>query len=165
MALSGLEARERVMTIIQIEQAVTLALGLAALAGVIVGWIKWVRPKVRKAHEESVAIRDAILGRDAIRDSITGKEMVPALPGIGMRMATVEQALITLADNQKRLLELEEAHNDHDTRITALEQGALERTVARVESLQAYKVMEAAIKADSQASSDGDLPLQPSDSQ
>lgn len=124
------------MSATEIDVLVKAILSFAALLSLIVGWFKWLRPRVKKAHLESIAIRDAILGRDAIHDSITGEERVPALPGIGMRMATVEQALVTLADVHVKM-------NDHESRLQALESGALERIAARADSVAAFKAIEA----------------------
>ena len=95
-------------------EAVALAVGLIAILSALIGWLKWLRPKIRRGQSEAVAVRDAILGRDAVRDSITGKELAPRLPGIGQRIDTVEQAVATLAD-QHRILD------DHDSSIRSLQ--------------------------------------------
>lgn len=123
----------------EIDVVVKAFLSFVAVATVVVGWFKWLRPRVKRAQQESVAIRDAILGRDAILDSITGEERVPALPGIGMRMATVEEALVALADVHVKML-------DHEERIRSLETGSLERIAARADSVAAFKAIEAIAK-------------------
>lgn len=124
-----------------------LALSILALLAAFVGWVRWVRPRVRKTRDDSVAIRDAILGRDPIIDSITKKEIAPALPGIGQRMATVEQALITFAQNQHDLEVLRGRVDEHDQDIKELKDARAERVVSRVESAAAFRAMEEAIKA------------------
>lgn len=123
------------------------ALSVCALLAVVASWMKWIRPHIRKTREDGVAIRDAILGRDPIIDSITKKEIAPALPGIGQRMATVEQALVTFAQNQHDLEELRSRVDGHDARIEALETGTVERVVTKVESAAAWRAMEAAVLA------------------
>ena len=127
------------MSAAEIEAAAKIFLTFVAVAVVIIGWFKWLRPRLKKVNAESVAIRDAILGRDAILDSITGEERVPALPGIGMRMATVEEALVALADVHVKML-------DHEERIRSLETGSLERIAARADSVAAFKAIEAIAK-------------------
>lgn len=95
----------------------------------------------RRAHDKAkdvggdvVAVRDSILGRPAVVDSITGKELAPALPGIGQRMDTVERALVALAD-QHAVLE------DHETRLKALEDARVERVVTQVESAAMWQAV------------------------
>ena len=127
------------MSAAEIEAAAKMFLTFVAVVVVIIGWFKWLRPRLKKVNAESVAIRDAILGRDAILDSITGEERVPALPGIGMRMATVEEALVALADVHVKML-------DHEERIRSLETGTLERIAARADSVAAFKAIEAIAK-------------------
>lgn len=90
-------------------------IGVGALLGLFVGFWRWVRPKMKRAASDANAVRDVLLGRDAIFDSITGRELVPALPGIGQRTATLEQAVTQLADQQVRL-------DDLDRRVGNLEQ-------------------------------------------
>lgn len=143
------------MTALALSERIGLILGLLTLVGILVSWVKWWRPKYLNGKREAVAIRDAILGRDAVRDTITGKELAPSLPGIGQRMATVEQALVTLADNAHRLGVVEDTQDEHAAhiaenraRIEALEASQVERIVTRAESVAAYRAMEEAIKAD-----------------
>ena len=65
-------------------------IGVMTLGAMIFGFFRWVRPKLKQASADIQAGRDALVGRDAIYDTITGKELAPALPGIGVRMATTE---------------------------------------------------------------------------
>lgn len=123
---------------------------LGTLAGLFAAFWRWVRPRLRRTTADTVAVRDAILGRDAIVDSITGREISPALPGIGVRMATTEQrmtvlaeAVSKLADSHQHMESLDRRTDDHERRIKALEEGAVERVVARAESLQAWRAVEA----------------------
>lgn len=104
------------------------------------GWVKAGLERVRSAF-------DAILGREAVVDSITGKELAPALPGIGQRMSTVEQALVTFAQNQHELEIIRDLTKEHGERLTALEEASVERVVSKAESAAAWRAMEAATKA------------------
>ena len=137
------------------DRVVGLLVAVCTLLGLVVGWVRWVRPKIHNGRREVVAVRDAILGRDAIADSITGKEIAPAVPGMGVRMAHQEaqmQALTDvvarLADSQSRFDNLETLTGDHAVRIKALEDAVVERVVTKVESAQAWRAMEEAIKAE-----------------
>jgi len=75
--------------------AIYTACGLLALW---VGWIKLARPKLRRARNRVSGAIDALMGREAISDPVSGKELAPALPGIGQRMATVEDTLAKLTE-------------------------------------------------------------------
>ena len=106
---------------------IVAAVGVISLLTAVVGWLRWARPKTRRVTSEIVAVRDSILGRDAVVDSITGKEIAPALPGIGQRMANVENAVAQIADQHVRIA-------DHERRITDLEKGRVERVATQIES-------------------------------
>ncbi len=121
----------------------TSLVGAFAFLAAVAGFFRWVRPGVRALVKDFRAGRDALVGRDAIHDTITGREIVPALPGIGVRMDTTENqmkqlatALATLVDNSHRL-------DDLEPRVTKLEEAAVERVVARAESASAWRAIEA----------------------
>lgn len=121
-------------------------IGVGALIGMLFGFFRWVRPGARALAKDFRAGRDALVGREAIHDTITGKEIVPALPGIGVRMDTTENqmkqlatALATLVDNSHRL-------DDLEPRVAKLEEAAVERVVARAESASAWRAIEAVAK-------------------
>ena len=124
----------------QIDVTMKALIGAATLLGVLFGFLKWVRPRMKSAASDTAAVRDAILGREAVKDSITGRELAPALPGIGVRMATIESAVALLADQGGRLDSLEH-------RVESLEEARVERVVAKVESAQAWRTMEAVANA------------------
>lgn len=106
-------------------------LGVIALLGVVVGWLKWLRPRWRRVKDDALGARDALVGREAIIDRASGREVAPAIPGIGHRMATVEQALTTLVNNEARLSALE-----HD--VAELKDARIERALTKVESIAAF---------------------------
>ena len=132
----------------------TLIITLGAVVGVITAAVKWAWPKWKAFCGKTVAAIDSIVGRDEIRDSITGEVRVPALPGIGVRMAHQEQQmeLLTvtvtkLVDQQVHQQRLEQRVDEHDDRIKKLEDAQVERVVSRAESAAAFHAIEAAIKA------------------
>lgn len=131
---------------------------LIAVAGSVVGlvaaiggaWLRWGRPRARSFKRQAVAGRDAIIGRDAIVDTITGRELAPALPGIGARMASVEGAQVEMLDAVKHiatLLESQQAQDRridaHEARLQALEKGYVERVVTKAESTAAWQAVTA----------------------
>ena len=136
------------MTIDNTDRAVGLILSLAALGALLVGYVRWLRPRWRTFWREIRAIRDALLGREAITDSITGDERVPALPGLGVRMASVEENQTRITEALVKLADSHELIQDHENRIKALEAAAVERVVTKVESAQAWRTIEKAIDAE-----------------
>jgi hypothetical protein len=122
------------------------ALTVVALLGVLVAWVRYVRPRLRNVSAQVVGVRDSILGREAIHDSITGREIVPALPGMGVRMAGLESAQAALMEAVAKLADEHIRLEDHERRIVALEVSGFERVVTRAESAQAWRAMEAIAK-------------------
>lgn len=122
---------------------------LAILAILVPVHVKWARPKWQSFRSDLAAGRDALVGRDAILDPVSGTQLAPALPGVGKRMETIEAALIVLADNQTVLV-------NHEDRIMALEQAAMERIVTRAETGAAYSAMEAAFRSTPETAADRD---------
>lgn len=142
-----------------------LAIATAVLGGVVVGWIRYIRPRWRRSKAEVVAVRDAILGRDAVLDTITGEERVPALPGIGVRTAKLEQgmellsvAVTKLADQNAALVSIGRDVTDLQTRVDRLEAAAVERVVAKVESTAAWSAVEAVANTTPTDRIPGDVP-------
>jgi hypothetical protein len=126
------------------------------------GFFRWVRPKMKQAASDVRAGRDALVGRDAVYDSITGKELAPALKGIGVRMDMNEQQMVVqaqqmgvLTDAVAKLADSSLRLDDHDLRLKRLEEGMVERVVTRAESTAAWRAVEAI------ASHPDDTPLSP----
>lgn len=125
----------------------------ATVIGIITAlasWWRWGRPKVAKARQEATAMRDAILGREPVIDSITGRELAPALPGIGVRQARTEdqmalltEAVAKIADSHVRLAHIETRVDVIAADVADLKAGAMERIMARVEAAQAWSAVEA----------------------
>ena len=127
---------------------ITLTLGFVALAGVVLGWLRWVRPKIHRGRKEVVAVRDAILGREAITDSVTGKEIAPALPGMGVRMAHQESQMALLTDAVAKIADSHGRLESLEDRVKALEEASVERIVTRAESAQAWRAIAAVHESD-----------------
>lgn len=108
---------------------------LLVLCGVLLGYLRWVRPRIRSVVRTGNAVVDTLVGRDAITDPVTGRELAPAQPGIGVRMAKLEDAISTLAHQDRRIVALETTVDDLGRRMVAQEQASVERAVTRAESL------------------------------
>jgi hypothetical protein len=127
--------------------------GLLALAGLAAGYVKVARPRWLRLRSRAVGALDALVGRDAVHDSITGREIAPALPGIGTRMETVERAVAHIAellDSQRsqdqEIANLRADFGRLDARVSALEGGAIERVATKAESVAAFRAIEAVAK-------------------
>jgi hypothetical protein len=116
---------------------------LLTLLTAVFAFFRWVRPKLKQAASDVRAGRDALVGREAIHDTITGAELVPALPGIGLRMATTEQQMGVLTEAVAKLADSTLRLDDHDNRLRRLEEGVVERVVTRAESTAAWRAVEA----------------------
>lgn len=99
-------------------------IALAGAVGVVVAFMRWVRPRLRSWGADIRAGRDALVGREAIIDSITGKELVPALPGMGVRMDSNERQLATLTEAVTALALSTVRLDDHERRLAVLEQAS-----------------------------------------
>lgn len=129
----------------------------ATIIGIITAlasWWRWGRPKVQQAKREATAMRDAILGRERVVDSITGRELAEPLPGIGVRMAHQEEqmrmltdAVSKIADSHQRLGHIEVRVDGLEEDVADLKAGRMERIIARAESAQAWSAVEAVAKS------------------
>jgi hypothetical protein len=133
---------------------VTFLLALAGLLGVLITHFRWVRPRYRRWRSQFIAARDSIIGRPAELDTITGREIAPALPGVGMRLATTEEHLGKLASAVSELVHERAAREALAHRVTVvedkvetLEAASVERVVNRVDSAHAWAAVAEAIKA------------------
>lgn len=129
---------------------VALLLGIAGVVTIALTLSRWyfktLKPRHLEKERDRIAQRDVLVGRPAVPDSITGKILAPALPGIGQRMDTIEQAVAELARSNQRH-EAHEAHlARHDREIADLAAGAMERIVGKVESVAAWQAVEAVAK-------------------
>lgn len=121
---------------------------LVLILTAIVAWFRWARPKWTVFKKDATAARDSILGREATHDSITGKEILPALPGIGQRVASLEENTAVMASAVRSLADTHQRLDSHDERIRRLERGSSERELARTESIELLRTIDNAIKSD-----------------
>lgn len=124
-----------------IQQYVTLIVGCGAVVGLIYGAYRWVAPRARRVATRVGGAMDAIGGRPPVVDRSTGRELAPAMPPLGVRLDRFEQGQDRLALVVTDLTDLirdqraqDNRLDDHDLRITTLEQASLERTITRAES-------------------------------
>jgi len=113
----------------------TVLISMCVLAGLIAGWRAKIAPHLGSANRTWVAFRDTFLGREAINDTITGREIEPAQPAIGVRMAKLEETVATIGDQQRRL-------DNHEDRLVSLEQARVERVVTQAESAAMWSAVD-----------------------
>lgn len=135
------------MTLDETQTLVAIASSGAAVLAAAIGWLRWVRPRFRRVRADFVAARDSIVGRDPVMDTITGVERLPALPGIGVRMATTEQQLGVLTDAVAKIADSHVRLENHEERIARLEAASVERVVTKAESAAAWRAVEAVAQA------------------
>lgn len=130
------------------------ALTVIALLTVVIGWMRWMRPRYRETKQDARAIRDVIVGRPPTFDSVTRQEIQPALPGLGLRLAhqevqlaEVATAVARVAETTQQLVEVNKTLGDHDGRIKKLEEAAVERIYSRADSTAAWKAIDAALNS------------------
>ncbi|UUW87393.1 hypothetical protein [Pimelobacter simplex] len=127
-----------------------LVLGVIAVLGALLGYLRWVRPRIRRGIGVWVQIRDSLIGREEQRDSITGRKTADALPGIGVRMDNVERGQQEQSRALNHIATLIESQQQQDQRldtverrVDALEQAAIERVAGKAESVAAFRAIEA----------------------
>lgn len=104
-----------------VNDQIALLIALATLLGIIAGWWRYLRPRIRRAHDVAEAVRELLLGRDAEVDAITGHERQPAHLGVGERLETVETLLHELTGSVHNLADVQGRLADHESRISSLE--------------------------------------------
>ena len=158
--------------ILGLDPWIKLFLSVAAAAAVLAGISRWVTPRVRNVKADARAIRDTLVGREAQKDTITGREIAPAVPGIGERMADQEQhqirmaeemgiltrAVADLASAQAEMTAVQGRLDDHERRLTAIEQGHMyERLAGKAESIHLFRAVEAIAKDEDPTAPDADI--------
>lgn len=106
------------------EHAAAFLTAAAAAVGVLAGWLRWIRPRWRHLRGEAIAARDQLLGRDEIVDSITGRQIAPPLPGVGVRLETQEHLLAEVVGAVRQLADTSQRLDDHEQRLERLERDA-----------------------------------------
>lgn len=123
-------------------EQVTVIVGAIAILGALVTFTRWARPRWRSLTQTLVAIRDTFLGRDAIRDSITGREIEPAQPSMGIRLANVETGLTELVRQDARLTHVEGEIDNLKDDVASLKDARIERVVTQAESAAMLNMVE-----------------------
>lgn len=121
---------------------------LCTLVGLWLGWLKVLRPRARRLWRRVDGALDTLGGRPPIVDNESGRELAPALPPLGERLATMEDALVRLATTSERMDEesrrldtVTEQVGDLTRRVTVLETSSVERIAAHAESAQMWRAV------------------------
>lgn len=124
-------------------------IGVGGALAVIAGWWRWVRPRWRAFRAKTTAALDSLVGRPAVVDTITGQELVKALPGIGVRMEQTERQMELLTTTVAKLVDQEAAINElrdtqaqHAKDIALLQAGMVERVASKVEQTEMWKAVQ-----------------------
>ncbi|WP_370290233.1 hypothetical protein [Nocardioides sp.] len=117
-----------------------LIIATAAVLGIALKTFRWARPIARKMD----AALEVLVGHgEEPANTVNGTPARPAVPGIGARVARIEETLPTLVEAVDRLAKNEERLGRVEARVTALEEQAVERVVTKVESTAAWLAVEA----------------------
>lgn len=98
---------------------VAIATGLTTL--VVFG--RWVRKRARQFSQKWDNAREALVGREEIRHPDTGIVLVKATPGLGQRLAHIEENLTVLSDTRS---EMQALTSRVDSIASSLEQHTME---------------------------------------
>lgn len=121
--------------------AIQIALTLSTLAVIWLGWAKVIGPKAKRAWNRGVGFFQAIAGRDPIVDKASGAELSPAVPPIGERLASIDSGLSRLVEVIESTQNAHARIDNHETRITSLEVGTVERIVTKAESAEMWRAV------------------------
>lgn len=112
-----------------------------------IGWIKAVRPKLRRFGTRVSAVLDTFGGRDEIEDEVTGQRLPAVLP-LHRRLTRMEDRqleqgqrldrLATVIENQTEIFRIT---TDHESRIQSLEDIDAERTLTREEAVEMWRAL------------------------
>lgn len=126
------------------ERIVALSIALLSLVGLVLGYTRRIRPVVKRVVDVWSALTELLFGRPAEGPNpITGAPAVPAVLGIGPRLAAQEQAQSAQAEQMTVLTEAVAKLVDNERRITSLE--------SRVSTLEDTRVEQVVAKAESAA--------------
>ena len=133
---------------------------IGAAGTVILAALRWVRPRIKNFTGDLRAVRDTLVGRPAMRDSITDR-IIPgtALPGIGERMASQEQTVADMSKSVRTLVENNQRLDDHEKRIERIEDALhIDRRLDKIESVQLLRTIETVAQAEATPPVEGDRP-------
>lgn len=120
---------------------VQVLLTLSGVAGLWLGWAKVLGPRLARGWSRFVGIFQAIAGRDAIVDKVSGREVSPAVPPLGEQLTSIHDTMAKLVavvesnhDAHKRIDRHESVLASHDQAIGALIAGSNERAATALAS-------------------------------
>lgn len=117
-------------------------LGIGAVLIAFLGWLfKRAIPKTRDFFRRLNGTLDAIGGREAYIDPASGRKVERLLP-LTTRMATVEEAIIQLAENRMLTHQLSKRVAHVESRVDSLEKAAIDRVATKVENAAAMSLFE-----------------------
>lgn len=87
---------------------VAVVAGLAALAAIS----RFVLKRARRFAAKWDNAREVLVGREEIRHPDSGRVLVPETPGLGKRLANIEDTLIALGDTRDELRELGDTRSE-----------------------------------------------------
>ena len=101
---------------------------ISVIGAATVATVAWLRKPGRQLYRKIGGALDVLVGRDAITDRATGRELAPPMLGIGQRMDVSEQNHANLREDVARvvgavesLVERNERLDDHDRRLKVVE--------------------------------------------
>lgn len=129
-----------------LEYIILAAAVLAALTAILAFFKKGLRRAGRFFRKVNSAM-DTMNGRPAILHPDTGEVLVDETPGLGLRLATMEEAIVALSQTNKAVLDLnvrvDEVATDVASVAAALEKHVTESLAARHEAQLMWKAVEA----------------------
>lgn len=94
---------------------------VAAALGVLTGAVAWWWKRGRRIAGKIDGALDALVGRPDILHPDTGEVLAPATPGLGVRLATIETALVGLAETHLAMGTLSARVESVEGRVVVLE--------------------------------------------
>lgn len=155
------------MTLAHTNEVLAAVLAVAGLMGLVLGYLRWMRPRVGRILAVWTALVELLFGRpEEPENPITGAAPVPAVLGIGPRIAMQEQAQVEqgkqlailteavakLVDNEHRLTQLE-------GRVSVLEDARVEQVVTKAESAAMWSAIAHEQQEQHHADQGGEPPL------
>lgn len=133
---------------------------LATALGFVVAFLRWIKPRISAFFGDLRAIRDTLVGRPAMRDSITQRPIPgTAQPSIGDRMASQEVSMAKVAEAVDKLADASARLEDHEKRLSRVEDALhLDRRLEKIEAVQLLRTIETVAQAEPGDPAEGDRP-------
>lgn len=117
---------------------IAAVVGTVVIFGAIIGFVRWLRPKLQQME----AVGEAILGRPEARDR-SGKVFQEPQPGAAARLKAIEESLSNLP---QRVGQLENRVDAHEVLLAELNATHRERVAGKIEQTAAWQAIEAVAK-------------------